>query len=138
MTMSLTTAYTGADFDAPAGVDPCAPNTIDLPHVNGQVGCLAAHTMLWLLCVYSILPPTSRTPVAIPDTPTPEHRAAMSRTQRNIKHRAALARTFHYINNKDIVVQNIRTMKTPTNTLTAAENRDRFRALATVFSDHTA
>ena len=34
VTMPLTTGHTAADFDAPAGADPNAANTIDFPHVN--------------------------------------------------------------------------------------------------------
>ena len=35
VTAPLTTDYTAADFDAPAGADPRAANTIDSPHANG-------------------------------------------------------------------------------------------------------
>ena len=51
VTTPLIAAYTAAGFGAPAGADPCTANTIDFPHVNGRVGYLVAHTMLWLLHV---------------------------------------------------------------------------------------
>ena len=118
--------------------DTCAANN-RLP-AHQRTGRLSddTHTMLWLLYVHSILSSTSRTSVAIPDAPTPGHRTALARTLRCIKHRAALARTLRYINNKCIVAQNSHTMKNPTNTFTAAENRDRLRVSTTVLSGHTA
>jgi hypothetical protein len=85
VTTPLTTDYTAADFDAPAGADSNAANTIDFPHVNGQLGYLATHTMPWLLYAFGIFSSTSRPSVAIPDAPMPGHRAALARTMRYIK-----------------------------------------------------
>ena len=64
--------------------DPNATNTIDFPHVNGQLSYLVAHTMPWLLCASNIFSSTSRPSVAIPDAPMPGHRTALARTIRYI------------------------------------------------------
>ena len=84
VTTPVTTDYTAADFDAPAGADPCAANTIDSPHVNGQLGYLATHAMTWLLYAFGIFSSTSRPSVTTPDAPMPGHRAALARTLRYI------------------------------------------------------
>ena len=84
MTTPLTTDYTAADFDAPAGADPFAANTIDFPHANGQLGYLATYTMPWLLGAFDIFSSTSGPSVAIPDAPMPRHCAALARTLRYI------------------------------------------------------
>ena len=101
-----------------------------------MLGDLATHTVLRLLCADGIFSSTSRPSVAIHDTPTPGRRATLARTLRYIRIRAALARTLSYINNKDIIVQNIRTTKNPVDTFTAGEDRDRFRASVAATSDH--
>ena len=82
-TTPITTDYTAVDFDAPAGADPNAVSTIDFPHVNGQLGYLATHTMPWLLYAVCIFSSTSRPPAAIPDAPIPGHRATLARTIRH-------------------------------------------------------
>ena len=84
VTTPLTTDYTAADFDAPAGADPNAANSIDFPRVNGQLGYLATHTMPWLLDAFGLFSSTSRQSVAIPKAPMPGHRAALARTLRYI------------------------------------------------------
>ena len=84
MTTPLTADYAAADFDAPAGADPCAANTIDSPHVSGQLGYLATHAMPWLLYAFGISSSTSRPPVAIPGTQMPGYCAALTRTLRYI------------------------------------------------------
>ena len=58
MTTPPTTDYTAADFDAPAGADSNAASTIDFPHVNGQLGYLATHTVPWLLYAFGIFSST--------------------------------------------------------------------------------
>ena len=64
-----TTDYTAVDFDAPACADSNPANTIDFPHVNGQLGYLATHTMPWMRYAFGIFSSTSRPSVAIPDAP---------------------------------------------------------------------
>ena len=80
VTTPLTTDYTTADFDAPVDADPCAANTIDFPHANGQLDYLATHTMPWLIYTSGIFSSTSGAPIAIPNVPMPGHRAALART----------------------------------------------------------
>ena len=64
------------------------------------------------------------------------HKRDLSARARHV--RTNLGFVYDAIDDRDIAVQHVRTVKNPANTLTTAENRDRFRASRTVLSDHTA
>ena len=69
--------------------------------------------------------------------------AIMQLHKRNLTARARHVRTnlgfvYDATDDKGIVAQHVHTVKNPANTLTATENRDRFRASVTVLSGHTA
>ena len=80
-TTPLTTDYTAADFEAPAGADPNTAKIIDFPHANGHLGYLTTHTVPWLLYAPGFFSSTSRLSAAIPDAPISGHRVTLARNR---------------------------------------------------------
>jgi hypothetical protein len=78
----LTTDFTAADRDAPAGAEAGAAARIDFRHANGQVGYVATRTIPSLLFAFGILASVACPSAAVPDAPAPGHRAALGRTLR--------------------------------------------------------
>ena len=64
------------------------------------------------------------------------HNRDLSARTRHV--RTNLGFVYDHIDDGDIVVQHVHTMKNPANTLTATESRDRFRASTTLLSGHAA
>ena len=84
VTTPLTTDYTAADFDAPAGADPNTANSIDFPHANGHLGYLAMYTAQWLFYALGSFSSKSRPSAVIPGASMPGHRTALAPTLRYI------------------------------------------------------
>ena len=59
MATPLTTDYTAADFDAPAGADPNAVSALDFSHANRKLEYLAGNTLPELLYAPGMLSSTS-------------------------------------------------------------------------------
>ena len=78
----LTTDFTAADRDAPAGADAGAAARLDFRHANGQVGYVAGRTLPGLLFAFGVLSCVACPSAAIPDAPAPGHRAALGRVLR--------------------------------------------------------
>ena len=59
--------YTAANLGASTGTDINAASMTDFPHVNGQLGYLATHTIPWLMYASGLFSSPSRPSAAIPN-----------------------------------------------------------------------